>query len=62
MLDRLVPLAQADKDAEAMALLNGEGKKAALAEQEAGRRSRGEGAAPDPFQHGATDGRPEAGG
>ncbi|BCG46300.1 Methyl-accepting chemotaxis sensor/transducer protein [Citrifermentans bremense] len=35
VLDRLVPLAQADKDAEAMALLNGEGKKAALAEQEA---------------------------
>uniref|UniRef100_C6E2Z6 Methyl-accepting chemotaxis sensory transducer n=1 Tax=Geobacter sp. (strain M21) TaxID=443144 RepID=C6E2Z6_GEOSM len=35
VLDRLVPLAQADKDAEAMALLNGEGKKAALAEQDA---------------------------
>jgi methyl-accepting chemotaxis protein len=35
VLDRLIPLAQADKDAEAMALLNGDGKKAALAEQEA---------------------------
>jgi len=34
VLDRVIPLAQADRDEEAMALLNGEGKKAAFREQE----------------------------
>ncbi|MEI7816276.1 MAG: MCP four helix bundle domain-containing protein [Desulfuromonadales bacterium] len=34
IIDRIVPLAFADKDAEAMAILRGEGKKAALHEQE----------------------------
>jgi methyl-accepting chemotaxis protein len=35
IIDRVTPLAMADKDAEANAILNGDGKKAAFAEQEA---------------------------
>jgi len=35
VLDRVIPLAQADKDQEAVALLNGDGKKAAFREQAA---------------------------